>query len=126
MADSLAPSSEVTREALVEEAAHGILNARTEEGLVLEFVRRGVAQHEAAEAVQEGAGLVASARQARRQRGKSQMGIGVLAAGFGAFVTLFTMSHAEEGGSYLVAWGALVFGPIWIVRGVWFMRTDPP
>jgi hypothetical protein len=59
--------------------------------------------------------------QAKRKRGAWQMAIGALLAVAGTIITIATYSDASsdsEGGTYIVAWGPIVFGIILFIQGV--------
>lgn len=66
---------------------------------------RGVAQTEAR-------GFEAQAR-----AGRMSMAISAVVFVIGALVTLVSYSAAEAGGSYVVAWGAMVFGALFFLAG---------
>jgi len=59
-----------------------------------------------------------SAAQALIARGKRDMVVGGLWCGGGIAVTLYTHAAAAGGGTYIVAWGAILFGGIQFLRGV--------
>lgn len=42
----------------------------------------------------------------------------------GIIVTAVTYTSASEGGSYVVAWGAIIFGGIQMVRGFFQLGTE--
>ncbi|MEQ8786429.1 MAG: hypothetical protein RIC55_09020 [Pirellulaceae bacterium] len=55
-----------------------------------------------------------------RSAGLRNMGIGALWCIGGIAVTAITFSMASEGGgSYIVTWGAILFGGIQFLRGLW-------
>lgn len=54
-----------------------------------------------------------------RRIGKAEMWTGGLLAGIGILVTWGTMQHASaQGGTFIIAWGPMVFGFIRFARGV--------
>jgi hypothetical protein len=61
---------------------------------------------------------------ARRARGRSQIGVGVLLLAVGVVITAVTYGSAStpSGGTYIIAYGPIVFGVIRIVRGVLTMN----
>ncbi len=59
-----------------------------------------------------------SAAQALIAKGKRDMVVGGLWCGGGIVVTLYTYAAASGGGTYVVAWGAILFGGIQFLRGV--------
>lgn len=50
--------------------------------------------------------------------GKRNMMIGGIVCLIGVAVTLGTYSSAAPGGSYLIAWGAILYGGIQFIRGL--------
>lgn len=71
----------------------------------------------------ESAGIIVSNLEgqvdaARKRRARKDMLYGGLWCGGGLLVTFITMSAASGGGSYVVAWGAIVFGAIQFFRGL--------
>jgi uncharacterized protein YaaW (UPF0174 family) len=62
---------------------------------------------------------LSSARsKALREHGRKNMIVGGLWCGGGTAVTVLTMQAAHGGGTYVVAWGAILFGAIQFFRGV--------
>ncbi len=57
-------------------------------------------------------------RSAARDAASKNMLIGGLWCGGGLIVTIATYSAASGGGSYVVAWGAILFGGIQFMRGL--------
>lgn len=57
--------------------------------------------------------------------GKSEAIVGALFFFGGLAITIVTFSAAEDGGSYVVAWGAILFGFIQMIRGFSRMQTEP-
>ncbi|HMH92054.1 MAG TPA: hypothetical protein VK586_13350 [Streptosporangiaceae bacterium] len=56
-----------------------------------------------------------------RRRGLRQVVTGSILFVVGLLITIFTLGHAESsagGGTYIVAWGPMVFGIIAIIRGL--------
>jgi hypothetical protein len=49
---------------------------------------------------------------------------GIWCAG-GAVVTIITYQAAAAGGTYVVAWGAIIFGGIQFLRGLAARMSDP-
>lgn len=65
-------------------------------------------------------GMAGMASMARR-RGVRRVITGSAFLVIGLLVTVFTLSHAESssgGGTYIVAWGPMVFGIVTIIRGL--------
>lgn len=60
-----------------------------------------------------------SENDARRSRAVRQLAVGALLAGVGVAITVVTYSSAEaEGGSYVVAYGPIIWGAITFFRGL--------
>lgn len=77
------------------------------------------------------AAVVANLRKARRQAmrdaGARKMAIGIAVCAIGAVVTYFTYTAATAsptGGSYVVAWGAILFGGLQFLRGLYQWITN--
>jgi uncharacterized protein YaaW (UPF0174 family) len=62
---------------------------------------------------------LSSARsKALREHGRKNMIVGGLWCGGGTAVTVLTLQAAQGGGTYVVAWGAILFGAIQFLRGL--------
>jgi len=61
----------------------------------------------------------------RRSRGAGQLGVGVLLVLVGIVITAVTYgsASAQGGGTYIVAYGPIVFGVISIIRGLTAMNS---
>lgn len=55
---------------------------------------------------------------AKRSRARKDMLYGGLWLGGGLLITIITYSNARGGGSYVVTWGAIIFGGIQFFRGL--------
>lgn len=70
----------------------------------------------------EAAGIVGHVniqyRQAMAKAGRKKMLVGFLWAAGGGAVTAFTYLSSSNGGTYVVAWGAMIFGVYDIIRGL--------
>jgi hypothetical protein len=64
-------------------------------------------------------------RDAYRKAGMKNVGIGLLWCIGGILVTAITYSMASGGGTYFVAWGAVVFGAFQAIRGLFFAMKQP-
>jgi hypothetical protein len=53
----------------------------------------------------------------RRVAGRRHMIMGAVVCAFGIVVTVASYNAAEHGGTYFVAWGAIIFGGIQCLRG---------
>lgn len=63
--------------------------------------------------------LQAQIDQAKNEAANKNMLYGALWCIGGLLVTALTYSTASDGGTYVVAWGAVVFGAIQFFKGVW-------
>jgi hypothetical protein len=61
---------------------------------------------------------VPNAAEALRAAATKDMVVGGLWCGGGILVTALTYSAASGGGTYVVAWGAIIFGGVQFVRGL--------
>ena len=57
-------------------------------------------------------------KQKKREAGNKNMLYGALWCVGGLLVTILTYSAASDGGTYVVAWGAVIFGAIQFFKGV--------
>lgn len=57
-------------------------------------------------------------KQEKREAGNKNMLYGALWCVGGLLVTILTYSAASDGGTYVVAWGAVIFGAIQFFKGV--------
>lgn len=57
-------------------------------------------------------------KQEKREAGNKNMLYGALWCVGGLLVTILTYSAASDGGTYVVAWGAVIFGAIQFVQGL--------
>ena len=115
MSVSTAPPSALTQQAADEIAAAfraGRPAREIRDGLVS---HGGVDPHSASEWVRAVGNAYADAFGKIAQR---RMLYGLLWAGGGTAVTVFTYLNASAGGTYLVAWGAVIFGIVDILRGL--------
>lgn len=121
--DSARPADEAPAELnpdQVAEAAYGLaaqemINGRADAEIEAMLVEKGLSMDDAA-------GVVANLRyhrdEAVRKAGQKNMLFGALWAGGGLLVTILTMQAAQGGGTYVVAWGAVIFGAIQFIQGV--------
>jgi hypothetical protein len=82
-----------------------IINKLVERGASPEFAEAIV--HELQEAIIE----------AHKSEGRKNMLYGGLWCGGGTLVTVLSYAMAEGGGSFVLAWGAIIFGGIQFLRG---------
>ena len=57
-------------------------------------------------------------KQEKREAGNKNMHYGALWCVGGLLVTILTYSAASDGGTYVVAWGAVIFGAIQFFKGL--------
>ena len=98
------------------QAAHLVVSGMTPEAAERTLLEHGVDEDIAREAVDR---VMDVRREALRKAGQKNMLYGGLWCGGGLIVTLATYSAASSGGgSYVVAWGAIIFGAIQFFRGL--------
>ena len=68
--------------------------------------------------------LFAMRAKALREAGQKNMLYGALWFIGGTAVTIITLAAASEGGTYVVAWGAIVFGGIQFFRGLYQYQAN--
>ncbi|MGE0328513.1 MAG: hypothetical protein AB7K71_09235 [Polyangiaceae bacterium] len=86
-----------------------------QEEIVESLINQGVDEGEAEDFVE---GVAAARINAIREAGKSNMTKGALWCIGGLIVTAITYSAAAGGGTYVVTWGAIIFGAIQFFKGV--------
>jgi hypothetical protein len=110
-------------------------NTQAVYGFVLEQLRYGMTEpevvdmlveegleHETATAIVKEVNGVK--KESSREAGKKNMLVGSLWCGGGLLVTAITYSTAAGGGTYVVTWGAVIFGGIQLLRGIGQMWGD--
>jgi hypothetical protein len=97
------------------QAAHLVVSGMTPEAAERTLLEHGVDEEIARDAVDR---VMEVRREAIRKAGQKNMLYGGLWCGGGLIVTFATMSAASGGGSYVVAWGAIIFGAIQFFRGL--------
>ncbi|OIV36356.1 hypothetical protein BIV57_16655 [Mangrovactinospora gilvigrisea] len=70
---------------------------------------------------QSGTGTAAQ-RQMWETKGKRGIGFGAVWAVAGLLITLITLSNAQGGGVYIVAWGPMLYGVYRIVSGAMLLK----
>ena len=90
---------------------------RQVEGLLVE---RGLQAGDAAAVVSN---LSRARSEAIRSAGGRNMLFGALWCIGGTVVTVATLAASSEGGTYVVAWGAILFGGIQFLRGLFQLAT---
>ena len=114
------PTEDQVVEAIVKYAAFLLRDGKSrdqiESALLAKSVPPDFAKHVAD-------GLCRARASAVRQLGLKHMGIGAAWCIGGAAVTYFTMVNAKGGGTYVVAWGAIIFGGLEFLWGLWKTLT---
>jgi len=115
------PTAEQNAEAVYAFAADQMHNGLTGPQVVEALVENGM-EHETATAVVED--LTRIKKRVSHEAGRKNMLVGALWCGGGLAVTAITYSAASGGGTYLVTWGAVIFGAIQFLRGAGQMWGD--
>lgn len=87
---------------------------RPEEVQQLLIDKKGLDAESAAMVVQNVSGQI---DEAKKSSANKDMLYGALWCVGGIIVTVVTMSNASGGGTYVVAWGAIIFGAIQFIKG---------
>jgi hypothetical protein len=92
--------------------------------IVSELVGAGWAQEHATDFVHQ---VNTAIRSARRNAGRKQMWVGAAWIVGGVLVTVISYAAASRGGTYLLAWGAVIFGAYDMIRGfvTWVSNREP-
>lgn len=112
------PSEEEVVEAVYAFAAEQMQNGASEEEIVSMLEGEGLDQEAARKVVEN---LTSMRSEALRSSGTKNMIYGALWCVGGIAVTVATYNAATSGGTYVVAWGAILFGAIQFIRG--FMQS---
>lgn len=97
-------------------AAEQMRNGVADDKIKASLIERGLNEETAAAVVNN---LAATRRDQRRDAGSKNMLYGALWAIGGTAVTVATYSAAQGGGTYVVAWGAILFGAIQFLQGIY-------
>ena len=108
-------SEEEIVQAVYELAAEQMKNGASEQQIQSMLVEKGLDQESAATVVSN---LTRIRSEAIREAGRKNMVYGALWCIGGIVVTVVTYRAASSGGTYVVAWGAIVFGAIQFFRGL--------
>ncbi len=100
-------------------------NGRSQPQAAAELQQTGLDSANAAAIVAKVDAFMNLMRTAYRQAGMKNIGIGMLWCVGGIIVTAVTFSMASGGGTYIVAWGAILFGAIQALRGLFFAFKQP-
>jgi hypothetical protein len=109
------PSEGQIAQAVYAFAAEQMKNGSSPQQIQGMLVEKGLDQESAATVVSN---LTRMRSEAVRDAGKKNMLYGALWCIGGIVVTGATYSAASDGGTYIVAWGAIVFGAIQFFRGL--------
>ena len=124
MSQELTPEYRAAIDELYRGVAKGLAEGRSKQEVVTELVSQGMDKHDAGQVVdnvQQGLNQYRQSPEARAiMAGKyvRHMLFGALWLIGGAIVTLLTYNAAGPGGTYIVAWGAIVFGAIDFLWGL--------
>ena len=125
-----------TTEQLTQYVAQSLAEGRDKGGLTKELVKQGWSKEMAAQFVgdieqelkerAEEYKRTPEGRQVMASKYKRHMLYGILWAAGGLAVTIATYEAASEGGWFIVAWGAIIFGIYDFVRGLveWLRYRD--
>jgi len=102
-------------QAVYQHAAELMRNGTKEQAIVNNLVEQGLDAESANVVVSN---LVKARKEQKQEQGKKNMGFGALWCIGGLVVTAATYSAASNGGHYVVAWGAVVFGAIQFLQGL--------
>lgn len=109
------PSSEQVVQAVYRFAAEHMKKGESDQEIKGMLVEKGLNQEAAAAVV---ANLRKIRSEAIRKAGRKNMLYGALWCIGGIVVTAATYSAASDGGTYVIAWGAILFGAIQFIRGL--------
>lgn len=88
---------------------------KTPEETIKILIKKGLDEETATQIVQN---LLEHIGTAKQEKAKKDMIYGALWCLGGICVTVFTLAAASGGGTYVVAWGAVIFGAIQFFRGL--------
>jgi hypothetical protein len=124
MSDQLTPEEEHALQQLSENIAQQLAEGVSREKIVKRLVKKDWNESQATQYVSEIERELQqfqnspSGRAQMASKYKRHMLYGVLWAGGGTAVTLYTLNAASGGGTYVVAWGAIIFGVVDFFRGL--------
>ena len=111
---------ELSEEEMVQEvyefAAEQMSNGASEQQTRSLLVQQGLDPESAVIVVSN---LTQMRSEAIRKAGKKEMLYGALWCVGGTIVTVATYAAASGGGTYIIAWGAIIVGAIQFFRGLW-------
>lgn len=102
-------------------AAEQMRNGTKNHAIVNNLVEQGLDEESANIVVSN---LVKARKEQKHEQGKKNMIFGILWFIGGLVVTAATYSAASNGGHYIVAWGAVIFGAIQFLQGLFQYSTS--
>ncbi len=99
-------------------AFNALMRGRGIDTVKQELMARGVDERSASAIANNVSGFIRQFRQVVRAAGLKNAGIGALWCIGGTVVTVLTIAAAAHGGTFIVAWGAILFGAIQAVMGL--------
>lgn len=136
VSEGLTPEGQKAIEQLAQYVAHNIGEGKDKGGVTKELVKQGWPKEKAAQFVDdieqelkeraEEYKRTPEGRQAMASQYKRHMLYGILWVAGGTAVTIATYEAASEGGFFIIAWGAIIFGIIDFFRGLfgWLKYKD--
>ncbi len=125
MSDALTPEEERAIAQLSDAVASQLAEGKSRENIVKELLKQEWHEDAAVQFVDNIANAMheyensSEGRNEIAKRYARHMIYGVLWVVGGTVVTVATYGAASEGGKYVVAWGAIVYGAIDFFRGLW-------
>ena len=109
------PTEEEVVQAVYKHAANMMMGGKSRHQIVEDLMEKGLDAETASAVVTN---LKQMKKEAEAGRGKKNMLFGALWCIGGTVVTVATYSAAEGGGTYVVAWGAILFGAVQFIIGL--------
>lgn len=99
------------------EYAAGLMvdEGKTPEATKAQLIEKGLDEESAAHIVRQ---LETQIREAKKEQASKDIMYGSLWLVGGLLITIVTYSAASGGGTYVVTWGAIVFGAIQLIKGL--------
>ena len=104
---------------------NGMQRGESAAGAVRALTEKGLDQASATTVVQQVENLNAAFAKAVKSSGSRNALFDALWCVGGTVVTIATYEAARGGGTYVVAWGAIVFGAIQLLRGLFMLGRRP-
>ncbi len=125
LAQELSADEQRAIQELADYVAQQLAEGRSQAEVTNELVENGWEQADAAEfVVQVDGALQQAVHQAKGSQYVKHIWIGALWAIGGTAVTVATYSAASDGGGYVIAWGAIIFGVIESLYGIFGWLTN--